>query len=121
MILRVLFRQMTIRSEKVDTFGVSGCPDKRKDSLTNAVNESFNGGDGIRTHDLLNAIQDECNSNLLGNQGHTSNAPLTCTNACTNESKTPLFVEELAAEIARLSNEDKNRLIALLVSGGSNS
>ncbi len=43
--------------EDVNTFDVSGCPDKRKDSLTNAVNESFNGGDGIRTHDLLNAIQ----------------------------------------------------------------
>src|SRR5262249_28217819 len=42
---------------------VSDCPVNRKDSLTSAVNESLSGAGGVRTRDLLNAIQRGCAQN----------------------------------------------------------
>jgi hypothetical protein len=48
-------------------------------------------------------------------EGVGENKSTACTTACTSEPKKPLSVEELAAEIVRLSPGEKSRLIALLL------
>ena len=82
-----------------------------------AGSSKSSGGEGIRTLDLLNAIQETTQPNLLPQRDDAASPPTACTTACTSSlenSKNTLPLEDLATVLVSLSPEDRTRLAVLL-------